>query len=162
MPDVPPPSRVPSLDELEPDREERLKAVPLFRNLEQRIVDETGTGRDESRPPRQLQWIKLRPKGDYGDPYLNAARYMLFMDLAWEAAKLPHPNDAKFFAPTLTLSAHFHSFSSESWVLCDACAPVAERGMIDVGTRLWTPGGELLASSSGALLCRMRSGQRMP
>jgi acyl-CoA thioesterase len=153
-PDAGQPQDTPSLDEIIPD----WPPYPFLRNVEQRVLDFIPWHeRAQPRPPRELQWVRFRPEGDFSDAFLNCSRYLILIDMVgWDAAKLPHPQEFGFIAPTLSLTADFHDSSTESWLLTEAWAPIATQGRVTATSRVWTGNGRVLASGSTTMICRKR------
>jgi acyl-CoA thioesterase len=103
------------------------------------------------------------PKLD--DPFLEAARTVLWMDLMmWNAATPPHhPGPLTHLAPNLDLAVLFHDAApEEEWLLCDAHAPRATGGLVGCDGRVWTADGRLLASGTSHLFCRPNPGYPGP
>ena len=148
------PENAPSLNELIPD----WPPYPFLNNVEQRVLDFTPwEQRVEARAPRELQWIRFRSDDNLSDAFLNCSRYLILVDMVgWDAAKLPHPQQFGFIAPTLSLTADFHSVSNETWLLTEAWAPIATQGRVLATSRIWDAKGMLMASGSTTLICRPR------
>lgn len=101
-------------------------------------------------------WMRLTEPTPLDDPFLDAARSLMWMDLMmWNAAAAPHPWPQSHIAPNLDVSAIFHGRSDEDeWLLCDGEAPVAGEGIVGCSGRVWTPGGRLVASGNSCLFCK--------
>jgi acyl-CoA thioesterase II len=149
-PDVPPPDRLQSFAELADNYAEW---YPLWRTIDGRPTVWTQT----PGPPNWRTWMRLVDTPDLSDPFLDAARALMWMDLMmWNAATPPHvPWPVKYLAPNLDLSCLFHARSAaDEWLLCDAHAPAAGEGLVGCTGRVWTPSGRLVASGTSQLLCR--------
>jgi len=157
-PAIPMVSEVPPMEELYPNWAKTLGEWPYLGNIEQRVVGYERDGlRREARAPRNVQWFRFNLDVDYADPYLNAARYALALDIiGWDAVKLPHPGDGRFYAPTLSLHADIHALSEEPWFVAEAWVPVAGSGRFALTNRVWSADGRPLASAAGTSLCRPR------
>jgi acyl-CoA thioesterase len=60
-----------------------------------------------------------------------------------------------FIAPSLDLYASFHhSGATDEWLLLDGHSPVAGEGLLAWNGRVWTRGGQLLASGGGQAVFR--------
>jgi acyl-CoA thioesterase len=108
-------------------------------------------------PPLWRCWMRLLETPDLADPFLDAARSVLWLDLMmWNAAVRPHlPWPPVYVAPNLDLAVTFHgSAAKEEWLLCDAAAPVGRQGLLGCNGRLWTGDGTLVASATSTLFCR--------
>ena len=110
----------------------------------------------DPRPPNWHAWLRLFETPPLNDPFLNAARSVLWLDLMmWNAAVPPHlPWPLPYIAPNLDLSVMFHSVDvQDEWLLCDAHSPIGGNGSIACEGRLWSPSGTLVASANSTLLC---------
>jgi acyl-CoA thioesterase len=126
---------------------------PFWRSVEGRPALWTR----ETGPPLWHTWMRLLatpPLGD--DPFLDAGRALLWLDVAmWNALIPPHPWPRAFVAPNLDLTAQFHQSGADAeWLLCDGLAPHAGEGLGGCTARLWTPDGRLVASGTSQLICR--------
>lgn len=154
-PAVPGPEGLPSFAELEPDR---WPWYPFWANLDARP---TG-GREQwpppgPLPPRWRTWLRFRPTATFGDPWVDAARSVVLLDLVgWPSANQHHAwREAPYTAPSLDLSVAFHEAAPEAgWLLADGYSPVAGNGLVGWNGRLWSPAGRLVSSASGQALFR--------
>jgi acyl-CoA thioesterase-2 len=150
-PDVPGPDGLRSAEELHPDG----PTYPFWLNVEGRPLDPDlwSNGRPP-RAPAVRQWYRLRPVAVFDDPFLEAARSLLLIDtLVWPAACQRHVAPA-FMAPNLDVVAWFHRLDHGSaWLLGDAVAPLAERGLVGGTVRTWSVDRRLVASGGAQLLC---------
>lgn len=153
MPEVPPPAALESYAELADNYAEW---YPVWHDG----IDGKPTAWDlEDRPgsdPVWRTWMRLCRTPPLDDPFLEAARNLMWMDLMmWNAAAAPHPWPHSHIAPNLDVTALFHeSAAGEEWLLCDGEAPVAAGGIIGCNGRVWTAGGRLVASGSSCLYCK--------
>jgi acyl-CoA thioesterase len=108
----------------------------------------------EGRQPIVREWVRFRPVGCFGDPFVDAARSLILLDTyGWPAAFRMH-RDGLYIAPNLDTSAWFHRSSLHSeWLLIDHECPVAERGLLGVSGRVWDLDRRLLVSGSAQLYC---------
>jgi acyl-CoA thioesterase len=152
MPDVPPPESVPSYAERAPSYDEW---YPVWRTIDGKPVrwsEEPKPG-----PPIWHTWMRLFQTPPLDDPFLDAGRTLLWLDLMmWNATVGPHlPWPISHLAPNLDLSAVFHAGAPEAeWLLCDAHAPVGRDGLVGCNGRVWTPDGRLVGSATATLFCR--------
>jgi acyl-CoA thioesterase-2 len=152
MPDVPSPEALRGYAELAEDYEQW---YPVWRTIDGRPVLWDPAGRPG--PPVWHTWMRLFRTPPLDDPFLEAARNLLWLDLMmWNAAAPPHlPWPLSHLAPNLDLSAVFHDASAQDeWLLCDAHAPLGREGILGVNGRVWSPAGRLLASGTSTLFCR--------
>jgi acyl-CoA thioesterase II len=147
--------RVPGPDQL-PTFDRAAVGVPDFRfwdNLESR--------RPPTPSPEKAaiwrSWLRLRPRDTFEDPWIDAARSIVFLDIqGWPAASAAHGDQAsRFVAPSLDLYVAFHeSAPADPWLLADGYCPIGADGLLGWTGRLWSSQGQLVASGSGQALCR--------
>lgn len=131
----------------------------LWKNIEQRACGPLSWERSEPAEPRQRDWVRLRKYAPGGGPFVEAARYALFLDtFTWPAAAHAHVGDPRFITPTLSFSVDFHRDSDSDWLLSDSHSPHASEGRLAVHQRLFSPDGLLVASGTGTMICRPRPG----
>jgi acyl-CoA thioesterase II len=162
-PAVPGPDELASLSELVPDDE---PPYPFWENFE---VKPIGWRKDWPPPcplaPVYRQWLRFVPDPGCDDPWVDAARALIAIDVqSWPSAVQHHAwrwagGPGEWVAPSLDLYVAFHQPRPDAdWLLADGHAPVAADGLIGWTGRLWTAGGMLVASGGGQLLCRRISG----
>jgi acyl-CoA thioesterase-2 len=116
-------------------------------------------------PPEPLdpvwqQWERFLPTATFDDPWVDAARALVLVDVvSWPSASRHHqwkwPDGPEWMAPSLDLYVAFHDpHPHEPWLLVDGHAPVAGDGLVGWTGRLWSTTGRLIASGGGQLLCR--------
>jgi acyl-CoA thioesterase-2 len=150
MPDVPPVRALRSYAELADDF---ASWSPVWRTLDGRPV----SWGDAPAAPEWRGWMRLAETPDLSDPFLEAARTLLWLDMMmWNAASQPHlPWPPAYVAPNLDLAVSFHAAApKDEWLLCDAAAPVGRDGLLGCNGRVWTPDGTLVASGTSTLFCR--------
>ncbi len=102
-------------------------------------------------------WLRLLEWDPGADPWLDAARSLLLVDLpSWPSGSRPHAwSEPSFIAPTLDVSASFHRLAAaEPWLLVEGTSPVAADALMGWTARLWTTSGSLVASGGGQTLFR--------
>jgi acyl-CoA thioesterase len=104
--------------------------------------------------PHARCWYRFRPAAAFEDPFLDAGRALVLLDvLPWNAAWARHGPTA-YNAPNLDLVAWFHRSASKSeWLLGAGEAPVAEDGLIGSVARVYDASRRLVASGGAQLLC---------
>ena len=154
-PQVPDPEDLASPEELWPDQESRFA---FWDNFDQRPIDYF-----EAWPPpgpaapQWRTWVRCRPRSTFRDPWVDAARTLIVLDvLSWPAGSRPHAHrEPPFIAPSLDLYASFqHPGVSEEWLLLDGHSPVADDGLLSWTGRIWTRDRQLLASGGGQAVFR--------
>jgi acyl-CoA thioesterase-2 len=157
-PDVPGPEGLPSMAELLP---ERPRPFPFWENFDVRPLEFHGTWPPEGPlEARWREWLRFVPTAAYPDPWVDAARLVILVDLpSWPSAHRPHAwQDPPFTAPTLDLNVAFHQpASAHEWLLCDGEAPLSTRGLFGWTARIWAPDRSLVASGGGQCLYRRRT-----
>jgi acyl-CoA thioesterase-2 len=153
MPNVLPPSQLLSYAERAPNYQEW---YPVWH----KAIDGKPTvwsDNPQPGPPVWHTWMRLWQTPALDDPFLDAARSLMWLDLMmWNAATPPHmPWPVSHLAPNLDVSATYHARAAgDEWLLCDAYAPVGRDGLIGCSGRVWSPSGRLIASGTSCLFCR--------
>jgi acyl-CoA thioesterase-2 len=154
-PAVPAADELPAIEELVPDEP---APFPFWDNVESRPLDfEQEWPPPGPRPPIWRSWVRLRPTPTFQDPWVDAVRSVILVDVqSWPAAHRPHAwREPPFIAPSLDLYVAFNEPAPEAeWLLADGDAPTAGHGLMGWSGRLWSPHGRLVASGGGQLLCR--------
>jgi acyl-CoA thioesterase II len=155
MPTVPAPSALKSLEDLLTEEEMRQR-FRFWANLESRPIDFVPWSKRAPGPPEWREWYRFRPRATCDDPFADGARSLLLIDtMGWPATCRAHPRDSPWIAPSLDVQVQFHrSDPASEWLLVDAVAPVAAHGLVAGQARVWSTGGQLLASGGGQMLCR--------
>jgi len=155
-PDVADPDELPSIQELLPD--DAQPPFPFWHNFDAKPIDfELDWPPDGPRPARWREWLRFRPTATYADPWIDASRCVILVDLpSWPSAHRPHAwQQPPFTAPTLDLNVAFHrSAADHEWLLCDGEAPLSTDGLFGWTARVWSPGGKLHASGGGQCVYR--------
>jgi acyl-CoA thioesterase-2 len=154
-PDIPDPDELPGLREQLPDDK---PPFPFWENLDRKSVTFEGQWPpDGPRPARWQEWLKFLPTARFDDPWVDAARSVILVDLpSWPSAARPHAwREPPFTAPTLDLNVAFHRPTADhDWLLCDGAAPLSTEGLFGWTARVWSAGGRLHASGGGQCLYR--------
>jgi acyl-CoA thioesterase II len=156
-PDVPSWRDLPTIAELVGDDAEG-PPFPFWNNFDPRPVH----WREEWPPPEAYdpvwrQWEKFVPVATFDDPWLDAARSVILVDVAsWPAAFQHHAwREPPFIAPTLDLYVAFHEPAPASeYLLADGHSPIGRDGLLGFTTRVWSEDFRLVASGGGQMLCR--------
>jgi len=154
-PEVPGPDGLPSMEDLRPGEP---PFFPFWDNVETRPVEfEPTWPPDGPRPPVWRSWARFRPTPTFTDPWVDAARAVILLDVqSWPAASRPHAwREHSFVAPSLDLFVAFHQAAPDSeWLLADGYAPTAGDGLFGWWGRLWSSSRSLVASAAGQALFR--------
>ncbi|MGP8059869.1 MAG: acyl-CoA thioesterase [Acidimicrobiales bacterium] len=153
-PDVPGPDGVASIEELAGER----PPFAFWDNFDQRplnyLVDWPPA---EPLDPVWRSWLRFRPTATFEDPWVDAARALVLLDVvSWPAGHRQHAwRQPDFTAPSLDLAVAFHEPDpGAEWLLADGHAPTAGQGLLGWQGRLWSPARRLIASGSGQALFR--------
>ena len=155
-PDVPDPDTLPFIQDLLPD--DAQPPFPFWNNFDAKPLDfEVEWPPEGPRPARWSEWLRFRPTATFSDPWIDAARSVILVDLpSWPSAHRPHAwKQPPYIAPTLDLNVAFHQPASDcDWLLCDGTAPLSTGGLFAWTARVWSAGGRLHASGGGQCLYR--------
>ncbi|MFI5215624.1 MAG: acyl-CoA thioesterase [Candidatus Limnocylindria bacterium] len=152
-PQVPPPDALPDMETVyagEPG-----PPFPFWNNIECRPPEGLAhKNRSYGGAPEMSMWYRFRPAAAFEEPFLDAGRVLVLLDiLPWNAAWAHHGPTA-WNAPNLDVVAWFHrSASKAEWLLGAGEAPLAEDGLIGSTSRVYDASGRLLASGGAQLLC---------
>jgi acyl-CoA thioesterase-2 len=159
-PQVPGPDALKTIDELLIEAD-RVGAMPPF-NFWSNFITKPIQFRvewppAEPLPPTWQQWAQFVPTATFDDPWIDACRSLILVDVqSWPSASPMHAYaNHNFIAPSLDLYVAFHDPRPQSaWLLSDGHAPLAREGLIGWNGRLWSEDGALVASGTGQMLCR--------
>lgn len=133
---------------------------PIWHHIQRRPLPEFRSAPQSAGLPRWTCWLKLRDILPAGDPALQAARAILWMDLApWNAALNAHGWPTTHLAPTLDLTVQFQpdlyaaEMNTADWMLVETASPQASAGLFGANTRLSSASGKLLAIGAAQGLC---------
>jgi len=164
MPDAPPPGELPNMEELMAGQE-RGPYHAFWSNFEQRplswIPREEWATRGPG-DPTVRSWYRYVPRDTFDDPFVDAGRALLLVDtLGWPAAVRAYTDDMAFYAPSIDVTARFHSAAPEcAWLLAECRSPIARDGLVASESSVWSEDGRLLASGGQQMLCRPMSLQQ--
>ena len=154
-PGVPGPDGLASMEELLPGEP---PFFPFWDNIETRpLAFERPWPPDGPRPPVWQSWARFRPTATFEDPWVDAARAVILLDVqSWPAASRQHAwRQHAYVAPSLDLYVAFHEPAHDSeWLLADGYAPVAGEGLFGWWGRVWSTTRRLVASAAGQALFR--------
>ena len=106
--------------------------------------------------PLYQNWMRFLDGGAAVDPWEQAARLLLLVDLGgWPSIGRRHLDSNDWIAPSIDVSCEFHRpGAGDDWFLLQAESPHAGDGLIASHQQVWNDRGELLASGISHLLCR--------
>ncbi len=157
---------VPAHDDL-PDHRDLLaeRGLPLhsfWDNLESRPVNFRAFSDPPAQSSHQYRWMRFVDWDAPPDPYYDAMRSALLIDLAiWPGHWHRITERAGYLAPSLDLTVYFHSDEEAGeWLLSDADSDVAGEGLLSGRVRMWSVDGRALATGSGHCLIVVPKEQR--
>lgn len=156
VPDVSPWHELPTPQErFEAAGREYVSNYRFWDNFEQRPASWIDDWEErEGHHPEYLNWLRFTPTSRFDDPWLEAARLLLLVDLgAWPAVTARH-NQQDFIAPSIDVSCEFHSLDVPDWLLLHGRSDVAGGGLVASRQEVWSEDGRLLASGISHLLCK--------
>lgn len=159
MPAVPHWSTLPTTEERLAARGETIEGwYPFWKNFDQRPPqwhDDWMARKPGQYEPLWRQWVRFRPTPSFQDPWLDACRLLILVDVgSWPSAEASH-NQSAFIAPSIDLACAFHRIRPEAhWLLVEGRSPSAAEGLVGSHQCVWDEGGTLLASGTSQLLCR--------
>lgn len=152
MPQVPAPHGLRGQDELAAER--GVEQIAFWQNIEGRPANFRLTDDPPADDPHQLRWMRYRDWGSTDDPFLNAMRYVLLIDIGvWPGHWHRQSVRDNYLAPSLDIWAHFHGGApAGEWLLSDADADVSGNGTISGRVRIWSEDGRAVATGGGHCL----------
>ncbi len=157
--DAPHPSEVkPILELLTPEQIEMGPPFPFWNNFDLRPVTWVSEwAKREAGEPVWRQWTRFIPTPTFDDPFIDAARHLILLDVCmWPAASMAYAGpELRYIAPSLDLSVTFHRLDpSSEWLLADGYSPIAVDGLVGGTARVWSQDGKLLASARQQMITR--------
>ena len=153
-----------------PTIEERVASIgetyapyyPFWANLDQRPPrwnNDWMERRTGEHPPEWTQWLRFTPAAMFPDPWLDACRLLILVDLgSWPAVQGFH-NQQLVMAPSIDIACEFHRIDTNAeWLFARGDSPSAANGLIGAHMHVWNDTGVLLASGVSQLLCRPMPG----
>lgn len=159
MPEVAPWQSLPTLEERLASRGESTASwFPFWKNFDQRppdFRDDWMARKEGEHPPCWQQWLRFRPTASFADPWIDACRLLILVDVgSWPAAQAAH-NQSAHIAPSIDLACALHTLRPDArWLFVEGRSPVAAEGLVASHQRVWDERGVLLASGTSQLLCR--------
>jgi acyl-CoA thioesterase II len=112
---------------------------------------------DPADEPVRHSWLRFRPHDSRADPFLEACRSVIAVDVFPFLAGvivLP-PGPLTHIAPTLALSVSFHSLEPASeWLQVQTESHYSGEGLLSGRSAVWGENGDLAASGRVQMLCR--------
>ncbi len=151
-PGVPPPHALRGQDELVSERGGKQNA--FWQNMDGRPVHFRMHTDPLAELPQQLRWLKLKDWTLTDDPFLDAMRSALLIDIGvWPGHHFRLTQPANYLAPSLDITVWFHGgLPGSAWLLSDADCDMASNGLISGRVRIWSEDGRALATGGGHCL----------
>ena len=130
---------------------------PFWNNFEERPVDWVDDWDNRtSGPPVWTAWLRFLPEPDTSDPWIDASRLLVLVDIgSWPSVTRHHVDTAGMYAPSIDLACHFHRLRPDSaYLLTHGTSPSGADGLITSHQSVWSDDGTFLASGISQLLCR--------
>lgn len=152
MPRVPAPDGLRGQAELAAER--GIALIGFWDNIEGRPINFRAYGDPLPDDTHQLRWMRLRDWPATDDPFLEAMRSTLLIDIGvWPGHWHRLSEPATYGAPSLDITVHFHDPAPASdWLLSDADSDVSGQGNISGRVRIWSADGRCVATGSGHCL----------
>jgi acyl-CoA thioesterase-2 len=165
MPQFPNWSELPTVQErLESIGEKWEPWFPFWANFEQRPPEwrtDWETREPRAQPPEWSQWLRYLPTPSFPDPWLDACRLLIIVDVGSWPSVQAHHNVGNIIAPSIDLACEFHRIDPKAeWLLGFGTSPSSDGGLIATHQSVFADDGRLLASGVSQLLCRPAQGQR--
>jgi acyl-CoA thioesterase len=132
-------------------------ALPFWRNIEIRIVTGPDPGSEEPQEPLVLAWNRFRPRAVSDDPWIDACRSIVLVDVhQFPAASRGFArSELTFAAPSLDLYVAFHARAAhDEWLLSESRGLISHGGLLGGRACVWSSEGLLLASGGQQMLQR--------
>lgn len=100
-------------------------------------------------------WVRYREEPVTDDPWLEAARLLLLIDLGgWPAAHRAYPPDVadEWYAPSLDVSCQFVDLATTDWLAVEHRSPAGGDGLLHANGSVWSRDGRMLATGITQLL----------
>jgi acyl-CoA thioesterase len=152
MPAVPPPAALRDFQAIAAER--GFTQIGFWQNIEGRPVNFRQHGDPAADDTHQYRWMRLRDWAATTDPFLDAMRSTLLIDIGvWPGHWHRLVEPANYGAPSLDITVHFHDGAPASdWLLSDADSDVSGNGTISGRVRIWSDDGRCVATGSGHCL----------
>jgi acyl-CoA thioesterase len=153
--EIAPPAEVPTVEEVA--QAHGFPALPFWKNIEIRILIGPDPGSEEPQDPVVLAWNRFRPRSVFDDPWLDACRATVLIDVhQFPAVSRGFArSELMFAAPSLDLYVAFHSRApQDEWLLSESRGLISNDGLLGARACLWSSDGVLLASGAQQMLQR--------
>ncbi len=152
---VPPPDDLELFDSERVIGHDAVSAASFWRNVEIRKIAVEGNS-DGVGGSVLRSWDRYCPRPVFGDPWIDACRAVISIDVSiFPAAAQALPSLA-FMAPNLDLYVAFHTPPpQQEFLLVESQGAAAGSGLVGGQARVWSSDGVLTASGASQLLCSL-------
>lgn len=152
MPEVQQPLTLRGQDEIAAER--GITQLAFWHNIEGRPVNFRTYNDPPSSDERQFRWMRFRDWTATDDPFVDAMRSVLLIDIGvWPAHWHRLTEPAAYVAPSLDLTVWFHGDRpAGEWLLSDAVSDLSGNGTISGQVRIWSEDGRAMATGGGHCL----------
>jgi acyl-CoA thioesterase len=153
---MPPPEEVSPFDPTTDIGYDLLTNASYWNNVEIRKVFLPGESREPGGEPLVRSWERYLPRASFGDPWIDACRELISIDVAVFPAAAKALAKPTFMAPSLDLYVAFHTTPpQDEYFLVESRGSAAGSGLVGGQVRIWSMAGRLAATGTSQLLCRM-------
>lgn len=149
------PDEVPTVEEVA--QAHGFPALPFWKNIEIRIVTGPDPGSEQAQDPLVLAWNRFRPSATFEDPWVDACRAVVLLDVhQFPAVSRGFArSDLTFVAPSLDLYVAFHGRAvNNEWLLSESRGLSCDGGLMGARACVWTSDGVLVANGAQQMLQR--------
>lgn len=134
--------------------ERGVDVTSFWQNLDGRPTNFRTAGDPPADDSHQYRWMRFRDWEPTNDPFLDAMRAVLLIDIGiWPAHWHRQSERGNYLAPSLDVWAHFHGTpTAGDWLLSDAITDVSGHGTISGTVRIWSEAGQAMATGGGHCL----------
>ena len=105
--------------------------------------------------PRNRAWERFAPRGAFDDPWVDACRYIIMVDISGYPTVAKPYTPLVFIATTLDLTVTFHvAAPADDWLLIEGNATAVHEGLMACRTSIWSRDRSLAATGSLHMLYR--------
>jgi acyl-CoA thioesterase len=162
MPEVRPPAALLPWNGMWNGIENDEERSPLWAHIDRKLTKRFGTADFDPSQARWSCWVRLTQPLPKDDIVQQAARAILWMDMApWNAALVRHGWPTTHIAPTLDLTVQFQPafygpWGASDWLLVETESAQAAAGLFGAQSTLWSETGELIGAAQALCVTNER------
>lgn len=105
--------------------------------------------------PRNRAWERFAPRSTFDDPWIDACRYIIMVDIAGYPTVAKPYTPLVFIATTLDLNVTFHvPAPGDEWLLIESNGTAVHEGLMACRASIWSRQRSLAATGSSHMLYR--------